>query len=345
MSGVRFVGPGGIFATVRATVVVLACGGIENARLLLLSRGTHRNGLGNGYDLVGRFFMDHHRLDWGVLIPSRPELFDSAGTFDLVPGRGGFRIGKLTIAPSALKAAHLLNSSVQLAPRQSAEQRETLLKLGRLISPREQDRRAALSEVSRDWRLMAGLADTFIRLVWHQRRIPARIDGGYWSRMPRNGSRFSVFKLLQTVEQCPSPANRVLLISKRDSLGQPRARVECSLGSTDIESSNRSRSILAKAFMEHGIGVVVPNDGLPTHSVGGMHHHMGTTRMHGDPRKGVTNEYGEVHGVHNLFVVGSSVFPTGGYANPTLTLLALSLRTAAHVASRVARPEPAVVRQ
>src|SRR5207253_4991693 len=68
-----------------------------------------------------------------------------------------------------------------------------------------------------------------------------------------------------------------------------------------------------------------------------IYHHMGTTRMHGDPRKGVTNEYGEVHGVHNLFVVGSSVFPTGGYANPTLTLLALSLRTARSEERRVGK--------
>jgi choline dehydrogenase-like flavoprotein len=58
----------------------------------------------------------------------------------------------------------------------------------------------------------------------------------------------------------------------------------------------------------------------------GGHHHMGTTRMHDDPRFGVVDRECRVHSLENLFVAGSSVFPTGGYANPTLTLLALALR-------------------
>jgi choline dehydrogenase-like flavoprotein len=62
-----------------------------------------------------------------------------------------------------------------------------------------------------------------------------------------------------------------------------------------------------------------------------MHHHLGTTRMHHDPRQGVVDADCKVHGISNLFVAGSSVFPTSGYANPTLTIVALSLRLADHV--------------
>jgi choline dehydrogenase-like flavoprotein len=72
---------------------------------------------------------------------------------------------------------------------------------------------------------------------------------------------------------------------------------------------------------------------------------MGTTRMNRDPKQGVVDEHGRVHGVANLFVAGSSVFPTAGYANPTLTLLALTLRLADHLkgllTSRIVVPEPA----
>ena len=58
---------------------------------------------------------------------------------------------------------------------------------------------------------------------------------------------------------------------------------------------------------------------------------MGTTRMHGDPRKGVVNADCRVHGLHNLYVAGAACFPTGGAANPTLTLTALSLRLSDHL--------------
>jgi choline dehydrogenase-like flavoprotein len=60
----------------------------------------------------------------------------------------------------------------------------------------------------------------------------------------------------------------------------------------------------------------------------GAYHHIGTTRMSDDPRRGVVDRHGLVHGTANLYVVGSSVFPTCGYANPTLTLVALALRLA-----------------
>jgi choline dehydrogenase-like flavoprotein len=66
---------------------------------------------------------------------------------------------------------------------------------------------------------------------------------------------------------------------------------------------------------------------VSVHPLGG-YHHMGTTRMAESPREGVTDGFGRVHGLPNLWVAGSSLFPTGGWANPTLTILALALRQA-----------------
>ena len=60
-------------------------------------------------------------------------------------------------------------------------------------------------------------------------------------------------------------------------------------------------------------------------------HHMGTTRMHNDPKLGVVDENCKVHGTDNLFIAGSSVFPSSGFANPTLTLVSLALRLADHI--------------
>ena len=66
----------------------------------------------------------------------------------------------------------------------------------------------------------------------------------------------------------------------------------------------------------------VSDELVSAHPIGGFHH-MGTTRMASDPRRGVTDGWGRVHGLPNLHIAGSSLFPTGGWANPTLTILAL----------------------
>ncbi len=68
------------------------------------------------------------------------------------------------------------------------------------------------------------------------------------------------------------------------------------------------------------------------------HHHAGTTRMHPDPELGVVDADLRVHGMDNLFVTGASVFPTAGVANPTLTIVALTLRLAGHLRTPPAPP-------
>ena len=62
---------------------------------------------------------------------------------------------------------------------------------------------------------------------------------------------------------------------------------------------------------------------------------MGTTRMHRDPKRGVVDSDCRVHSLANLYVGGSSVYPTTGFANPLLTTLALTLRLAEHLTARL----------
>jgi choline dehydrogenase-like flavoprotein len=76
------------------------------------------------------------------------------------------------------------------------------------------------------------------------------------------------------------------------------------------------------------------DSGWPSCMTGGKHH-IGTTRMHTDPAQGVVDADCRVHDLTNLFVAGSSVFPTGGYANPTLTIVALAVRLADHLKERL----------
>ena len=113
-----------------------------------------------------------------------------------------------------------------------------------------------------------------------------------------------------------------------------------------METYVRVVSAVSRAFESRGLGRVEPAEWLDggsgawqfdpvvsAHPIGGFHH-MGTTRMADDPRQGVTDREGRVHGIDNLYVAGSSLFPTGGWANPTLTILALALRTAERIVAR-----------
>jgi choline dehydrogenase-like flavoprotein len=158
-------------------------------------------------------------------------------------------------------------------------------------------------------------------------------------------------------EQAPDPDSRVLLGTDTDVLGMPRARLDWRLGDLDVRSAAGLVDALGRETRRLGLGEVEPAPWLArpgegwrtdalvsTHPIGG-YHHMGTTRMADDPSRGVVDADGRVHGIDNLFVAGSSVFPTGGWANPTLTIIALAMRTADRlVARRAGRPSAAAVR-
>ena len=138
-------------------------------------------------------------------------------------------------------------------------------------------------------------------------------------------------------EQAPNPASRVTLSSERDALGLPRIRLDWKLTEQDRRSIMQHFYSLALEFGALGMGRVLVNmrdDGIWPDMVAGGNHHMGTTRMSDSPANGVVDRNCRVHGIENLYVGGSSVFPTSGIANPTLTIVALALRLAEHIKGR-----------
>ena len=146
------------------------------------------------------------------------------------------------------------------------------------------------------------------------------------------GSSLNRYTLQFVAEQSPNPSSRLTLCSDRDRLGMPRLRVDWRPCALDFESIRRSYRILSDELARTGTGRLEYDgealaDRARRHGVVGGHH-IGTTRMSDDPQQGVVNADCRVHDVENLFVLSSSVFPTSGQANPTLTLLALALRLA-----------------
>ncbi len=297
--------------TVTAKVFVLAAGGIENPRLLLLSNERTPAGIGNAHGVVGRYFMDHFHV-LGILVPSDRALFDRAGLYDVRALPDGRVMGcKLNLTPEVMEREGLLNSALKLDARISS-------------------------------RPLSAFADTYARLMVKHRQLRPSYFG--WSELAAPMRRFAEFATHLQIELAPVPSNRVTLSAERDRLGRPLPSVHWRWDDLSRRSVHGAARILAASLARAGLGrLEMPaGDPPPLPNALGINHHIGATRIHADPKQGVVDANCKVHGVSNLFIAGSSVFPTGGYANPTLTIIALAIRLADYVRD-VMRPSPLVV--
>lgn len=317
VTGVRCRTLSGNHFTVAADTVVLAAGAIETARLLLASNDVHRAGIGNDRDLVGRFFMEHPDLEVGFLLPdedldpSDMQLYQMQAVSDDLKIRGMLRCSE-----NLLRSEGLLNSVIRLRPTYRTGMEPAVRSARRL-------RRS----------LHNGVPSR--ALVTDAMRLAAGVEAARAHRATeRWGGPYDAFRLEMMTEQVPHPESRVTLGTRRDRLGVPRTMLDWRMQPTDWWSIRRTTELVLDHMADAGVGRVVPtvaNEHDGERLAFGNWHHMGTTRMHEDPSEGVVNADGRVHGIENLYLSGASVFPTGGYANPTLTIVALALRLADHL--------------
>jgi choline dehydrogenase-like flavoprotein len=141
------------------------------------------------------------------------------------------------------------------------------------------------------------------------------------------------------METEPNPQSRVTLSAERNELGERNARLDWVLTDADEIHLARIVELVAWQLARQNFGrlPMVPPLGTWSAEVVGQHHHMGTLRMSATPATGVVDANQRFHEVPNLYAAGSSVFPTYGHVNPTLNLVALSLRLADHLADTVVR--------
>ncbi len=153
---------------------------------------------------------------------------------------------------------------------------------------------------------------------------------------------YKSYELFTRIEQNPNPNCRVTLDSEKDALGVPRAKLHWQLGELEKRSIRNLYQIIGQQVGLAGIGRVRLMEYLHDETdkswpsfTGGGWHHMGSTRMHDDPKKGVVDSNCRVHSMENLFIAGESCFTTGGAVNPTLTVVALSLRLSDHIKEKM----------
>ena len=309
---------------VRAATVVLAAGGLEIPRLLLAARDVQPDGLGNAHDLVGRYFMEHPHARGGRIVTDRPWRL-----LHLLPRshrHGGRRYATLGRPSEALQQRDgLLNTSFTLAARQAP------------------DDRMAATRRAYDTLKHALPPDRLRRNLWRKaKQTVVRTQEATGPVLPwlavKRGAK-GIYAILRA-EQAPNPDSRVMLTAETDALGMPRLALDWRFRDIDRVSAHGAMAALDRELRRLGLGRVEINrwlgDGgtpwrsdplISSHPLAG-YHHMGTTRMADDPRRGVVDADCRVHGLANLYIAGSSVFPTGGWANPTLTIIALALRLA-----------------
>ena len=319
--GFGITGPDGTRFQVQARKYVVACGGIENARLLLISNDVHRNGVGNARDLVGRFFTDHPSFTSGAMVPIDPKIDVGLYIYDSHPKLRGF--GTITPTRGLMEKLASVQFNIELMPRFEGA--------GNSTNAFKQDYWTLAQSAKR-----GELLDKFGSNVSTFFSMLGNGASHGWSKLLNRDRRLAHADLRHHLESSPNPESRVTLSrSKKDRFGHPVARLDWRINRGDIDGWLRCQEALARAFGESGLGRmrIDFNSSMPTEALNieRSWHHIGTTRMHSDPRQGVVDANCRVHGLSNLYIVGSSVFPTSGHANPTLTIVALALRLGDHL--------------
>lgn len=292
---------GGAF-TVRAKHFVLAIGAVETARVLLSCTNQHAQGLGNEHDLVGRFFMQHLEIRKIRWVAPSPE---ARARMKRVTVSEDARLA-VRVAPAAQRARRLLNQHFLVGGFADSE-------AGGVVEA-----------VKKKYRRQRDL--TAVDRAAHE--IALDVDG-------RNidGRAMYFADMLERPEQAPNPDSRITLDEERDALGMRRSVLDWRFTELDKRSMLAVQRLVAESFGARALGRVRcwadGFDPLDTdEALHGGHHHMGTARMHVDPKRGVVDPECRVHGVPNLWIAGSATFPTSGYANPTLTIVAMAVRVA-----------------
>jgi choline dehydrogenase-like flavoprotein len=323
----------GVRIEVAARYYVLAAGGMENTRLLLLSNDVIANGLGNQHDLVGRFFMEHPHTKRELIVPARRLASGIYGeTF-----HGRAIMARMSLPEALQRREKLLNYSANLHAVYFGHDSKGWLAL----------RKAVLS-LSRSRR-----SDPFIRLppFGHKGLTLSQVYDMVrdFDRMTIAGllrlfqpNRFIIgFVLESKPEQAPNPHSRVTLDDARDAFGLRRVKLDWRTLPIDRRTAVRGEEIVDAEMRRLAIGRMASLppaeiEGWPDNLEGGWHQ-LGTTRMHADAKCGVVDPNGRVHGMSNLFIIGGSVFPTGGVVPPTLTIVALALRLGSHLTRNIFR--------
>jgi choline dehydrogenase-like flavoprotein len=333
--------------TIKANFFILACGGIENPRLLLASKNKfHPNGIGNKYDIVGRFYMSHFFGTYATLVPNdRKNII-----FNFEKDKTGVYLRRRWWITEKAQHEKLIGNVIFFLHKANDQNghKDVLFSFVyiakyfiSLISEK------SIKSVKAKW--IKSKADFYVHstviLKEGWRDLPQIIKMAF-KRFQKRRLPFIIpnvnseqFGLYFQAEHNPNYDSRITLDETNcDVMGIPYANVKIEFSELDKRTIIESHKIFVDRYIKANLGkVTFSENGLndfinkKIYSFNSSAHHLGTTRMSNDPAYGVVDKNCLVHGMTNLYVAGSSIFPTGGHVNPTFTIVAMAIRLGEHI--------------
>ncbi len=303
-------------ATIKARNFVICTGGIEAARLLLSNNQQQSQGIGNQHDLVGRYFQDHPSAIIGSLITPHPK--KAQQLLNVFHKRGLKYSVRCTASPKWQREQQTLNISSAVNFIEDASRLQDLRDIYKAL---------------RRLQLDTSILHKFLRVASDPISVASPVL--HYVLKGRSYSPNAQLKVGLTSEQEPNPESRILLSDRKDSLGIPISNIQWKLSDLTHHTMQRYAISLRDEFKRINIGdlniepwLLDNNPSASMEHITDQLHHIGTTRMHDSPNQGVVDRNCRVHGIENLYIGSSSVFPTSGHSNPTLTIIALCIRLA-----------------
>lgn len=298
---------------------VLSMGGLENARMLLLFNEKYNGRLGNESDNVGRYFMDHPTMN-------AAHLFSEVTRLDSMSRLEGqrFLVAFFELTEKALREEKLINLRMPVT------------------SVTEYGMSDGISSfhILKNSLIKGELPDYFFThygnlILDADMVIEAIARKQFDTKVFDSAKNKPGYQIPMMVEQIPERNNRIHLSAKKDQFDLNKLSIEWNVSEQNRELMWRALEVFARDMGITSIGRLrllrERASRLFGDQMGFGHHHMGTTRMSDTPENGVVDENCKVFGVGNLYIAGSSVFPTGSHVPPTLTITALSVRLADHL--------------
>ena len=306
--------------TAKARFYIICCGGIESARLLLVSDRTEPHGVGNKNDLVGRYFQDHVHIWYDDIVATNRKQLQNANESFFVRGRKYAPLIALAERLQVEKQLLRMHGTVifWMEPDSSVAAVKTLFRAvrGRTLPPSKETRHLLGNALADPGELLG---------VMYRYCIQKRAG------TPKSGRVF----LAALSEMAPDPNSRITLSDARDQLGMRRTRIDWRIGELERRTASEYIRTIASEFGRLGVGsydlkqaASLDDERAWVRMATDNSHHMGTTRMHDSDKLGVVDSNCQVHGIDNLYIGSSAVFPSSGSSYPTLTILALCIRVA-----------------
>lgn len=327
LSSIVAASPSGAELIVEARLVVFAAGAIENTRLMLQLDSQYDDQIFKPMELLGKYFFDHLTATAGTLEPTRRGS-DLNKTFGLRFQGAGMRDTRLEPSPQLRASEGLPGGFAHVAAMSS-----------------DAVAFAALRGLYRD--LQSGAPLDVQNLLGVGRDLGWLAEAAWWRFAKRRllAPRDAEYQVVLVTEQFPSVANTITLSStKFDMYGVPLAQIDWRPSEVDFDGFRRIQDALESYWTESRFGSIAAFTKAPEavwrqglQSGSDIFHPGGTTRMGRNAKTGVVDANLRSFQVPNLYVIGTSVFPTGGSANPTFTLMAFALRAAEHIAREVVK--------